>query len=346
MSALAAHVGPYEYLSVDAYLKTLMDARALKTAFELGLIDRLVEPRGGALEALGPALGVDRQGLRLLIELLKANSVVEAQGGDIRLTRGFAAALRFRDLMETKLDLAGFLLTDFADLFTSLVKSASAFSGSSRLFQLFDYRRALAFSPENYAATRGWMRVTTTLSRYEAQAALDLYDFSRHRRVLDVGGNSGEFLRQLRRRHPHLEASVFDLPLVCEIGLEQRLADGEPVGFVKGDLRRDPLPEGYDLIVFKSMLHDWPAQEARGFLDKAARALRPGGALVVFERGPLEIETTPPVSLLPVMLFFRSYRHALDYLSHFQALGMQDVGVRYVTLDSPFFLASAVKPGG
>ena len=31
---------PFEFLIVDEFLKTLVDARALKTAFELGLIDR------------------------------------------------------------------------------------------------------------------------------------------------------------------------------------------------------------------------------------------------------------------------------------------------------------------
>ena len=340
---------PLDFLVVDDFLKSLVDARALKTAFELGLIDRLVEHRSGSVEALGRALGCDRQGIRLLLDLLGANGVVEERNGDVRFTRRFATALRFRDLLEMKLDFAGFLINDFADLFTALVKNPAGFTGQARLFQLFDYRRALDLRFENYEPTRAWMRITTTLSRYEAQAALAQYDFGQHARVLDVGGNSGEFVLQLCRRHPHLRASVFDLPLVCEIGMEHILAEPERdrIGFIKGDVRAEPLPEGYDLIVFKSMLHDWPVQEARGFLDKAARALKPGGAIVVFERAPLEIgAAAPPMSLLPAMLFFRSYRPGLDYVTHFQTLGMMGVGYRTVALDSPFFLVSAVKPGG
>jgi SAM-dependent methyltransferase len=125
---------------------------------------------------------------------------------------------------------------------------------------------------------------------------------------------------------------------------------GEPerarIGFVNGDVRTDPLPEGYDLIAFKSMLHDWPAQEARGFLDKAARALKPGGSLLIFERGPLEVgATAPPISMLPIMLFFRSYRPAMDYVTQLQALGFEEVGYQTVQLDSPFFLVTGRKPG-
>lgn len=340
---------PLDFLCVDDFLKSLVDARALKTAFELGLIDRLVEHRSGSIEALGRALGCDRQGVRLLVDLLKANGVVEERNGDIRFSRPFLSALRFRDLLEMKLDFAGFLINDFSDLFTALVKDPAGFTGQSRLFQLFDYRRALDLRFENYAATRAWMRITTTLSCYEALAALDLYDFGGHARVLDVGGNSGELVLQLCRRHPHLKATVFDLPLVCEIGLEHILSEPERdrIGFIRGDVRVQALPEGYDLILFKSMLHDWPAAEARGFLDKAARALKPGGALMVFERAPLEIGAkAPPMALLPALLFFRSYRPALDYISHFQALGLQAVSHKTIALDSPFFLVSARKPGG
>jgi hypothetical protein len=344
-----AETPPLDFLIVDEFLKSLVDARALKTAFELGLIDRLVEHRSGSAEALGRALGCDRQGMRLLLDLLSANGIVEERNGDVRFSRRFLTALRFRDLLEMKLDFSGFLINDFADLFTALVKNPAGFTGQSKLFQLFDYRRALDLRFENYAPTRAWMRITTTLSRYEAQAALQHYDFGRHSRVLDVGGNSGEFVLQLCRRHPQLTATVFDLPLVCEIGMEHVLSEPERdrIGFLKGDVRAELLPGGYDLIMFKSMLHDWPAQEARGFLDKAVRALKPGGAVLVFERAPLEIgATAPPMALLPALLFFRSYRPGLDYVTHLQTLGLTRVGYKTIALDSPFFLVSAVKPGG
>ena len=337
----------HDFLIVDEFLKTLVDARALKTAFELGLIDRLIEHRSGSAEALGRAVGTDRQGMRFLLDLLKANRVVEERGGDVRLTRRFQQALRFRDLLETKIDFAGVTINDFADLFTTLVKDGGAFADHARLFQLFDYRRALQPSIENYAPTRGWMRITSTLTRYETQSCMELYDFGRHRRILDVGGNSGEFLLQVCRRHPALGGTVLDLPLVCEIGLEHILAEPERsrITFIKADIRRDPLPRGYDLITFKSMLHDWPAQEARQFLDKAARALSRGGTLLIFERGPIEvIDAAPPMSMLPLLLFFRHYRPAADYVRQLEALGFQQVNYRPVRLDTPFSLITATKP--
>jgi hypothetical protein len=337
----------FEFLIVDEFLKTLVDARALKTAFELGLIDRLVEHRSGSIEALGRALSADRQGMQFLLDLLRANGVIDERAGDVRFTRRFLTALRYRDLLEAKLDFAGFTINDFADLFTALVKDPSGFMGQARLYQLFDYRRCLELRAENFAPTRAWMRLTSTLTRYEAQACVELQEFGAYRRMLDVGGNSGEFVLQLCRRHPELRGTVLDLPLVCEIGMEHVLAEPEHprISFIKSDVRTDPLPLGYDLITFKSMLHDWPAQEARQFIDKAARSLSPGGTVLIFERGPLQVAgKVPPMSMLPLLLFFRSYRSPDNYVTQLQALGFRDVRQQEIQLDSPFFLVTGRKP--
>jgi SAM-dependent methyltransferase len=335
-----------EFLIVDEFITTIVDARAVKTAFELGLIDRLLDHRRGSVEALGRMLGTDAAGLRFLLDLLAMNGVIEERSGDVRLSTRFLGALRYRDLLETKLDFAGFTINDFADLFTALVKDSGSFAGQARLYQLFDYRRCLTSSAENYAQTRAWMRITSTLTRYEARACMRLHDFGAYRRMLDVGGNSGEFVLQLCRRHPELRGTVLDLPLVCEIGMEHVLAEAERsrIVFVKCDVRNEPLPAGYDLITFKSMLHDWPADEARRFVAKAAQALEPGGTLLIFERGPLQVrQARPPFSLLPTLLFFRSYRPSADYVAMLQALGFRDIAVRDIELDSPFYVVTGKK---
>jgi SAM-dependent methyltransferase len=336
-----------EYLVVDEFLRTLVDARALRTAFELGLIDRLVDHRTGAVEALGRMLGTDQQGMRFLLDLLTANRVVEENRGDVRLTRRFQTALGYRDLLETKLDFIGFTMNDFADMFTALVRGGSGFMENTRLFQLFDYRRALNPTIENYKLTRAWVRITSTLTRYEAGPCMLLHDFSPYRRMLDVGGNSGEFVLRLCRQHAGLRGTVLDLPLVCDVGMERVLIEPERarISYVKADIRRDQIPLGHDLITFKSMLHDWPPQDARQFIDKAARSLDPGGTLLIYERGPLQVrDAVPPMSIVPTLLFFRSYRPPNDYMEQLNALGFLDVRCREIKLDSPFYVVTGRKP--
>ena len=49
------------------------------------------------------------------------------------------------------------------------------------------------------------------------RALPDVVDLAGRRRMLDVGGNSGEFLLQVCRRNPELQGTVIDLPLVCDV---------------------------------------------------------------------------------------------------------------------------------
>lgn len=340
------------YLRVDDYLETLVGARALASGFELGLIDALI-PGGCERRVLTGTLGLSDRSLALLTGLLCATGVLGAVGPGVgeaeavALTPGFRAALAFRDLIETKLAFCALLLPDLAEGFTRLLADPQGFMASSRVFELFRYDLCVEPTPVNLAHTRRWMHFTTVLTRYEAPVCLDHYDCGGHRRVLDIGGNSGEFMRQLCRRHAQVRATVFDLPVVCRIGAEH-LADtpeAARVAFVPGDARRDALPAGHDLICFKSMLHDWPDADARALLARATQVLTPGGTLLIFERGPLEwAGRLPGYAQIPLLLFAGFYRSPMFYAQALEGLGLTAIDLVRVELDQPFFLITARKP--
>jgi SAM-dependent methyltransferase len=285
--------------------------------------------------------------------LLRANEAIEQQDDLFRLTPLFHAALRYRDYIEMKLFLSEFILHDLGDHFTTLVSDPAAFQSRARLFHLFSYDGCLRDSAETREAARRWMRITTCLTRYEAPACLDHYDFSIHRRMLDIGGNSGEFARRVCMRHADISALVMDLPVVCRVGAEhmKEKPEADRVRFLEGNALLDPIPQGFDLISFKSMLHDWPERETMRFLSRAVQALEPGGVVLIFERSPLESdEADIPFSALPFLLFFRSFRDSSWYESRLKALGLADVATVTLRLDTPFHIitgrkkAPAVRP--
>lgn len=322
----------------------LVESRALATALELGLIDLLQNDGETALGGLETKLGLEAKGLRLLTDLLAANGVVVRSGDKIALSPAFRVALNYRDLLETKLDFANFALPDFHELFTELLGRPGEFMRRSRVFDLFRYDRCLEPSAENYEMTKRWMRFTTCLTKYEAEACLAAHDFGGYRRMLDIGGNSGEFVLRICKTYPEITGTIFDLPLVCEVGREHVASEPEAgrIRFVEGDARKVPLPEDHDLISFKSFLHDWPEADARELIVKASQALSPGGTMLIYERGPVEVgDTTPPYSSIPTILFFQFYRSADLYTEQLAALGFRSIEVQRVELEVPFHLIVA-----
>jgi hypothetical protein len=151
---------------------------------------------------------------------------------------------------------------------------------------------------------------------------------------------------QVCKRHPGVDAAVFDLPLVCDIGLQhiQQHPEADRISFIKGNALTDALPQGYDLITFKSMLHDWPDNAVKHFIAKARDALAINGTLLIFERGPLEIENQGiPYSLIPFLLFFRSFRPPAVYRRYLENFGFRGVKIQKILLEMPFYLITAIK---
>ena len=336
------------YWCVNEFIQTVVDACALKSAFELRLIDHLSTAPSGSIDDLASSLHIDASGVRLLIDLLRRQrSGLRVREGQIALTERFSAALKYRDLLEATIAFANLAAGDFINLLTPLLQNSDRFKRESRIFNLFDYGQAFQRSPQAHQRTKQWMRFTTVLTRYEAGACIEHFDFGPYRRLLDIGGNSGEFAMRICRRHPDIRATVLDLPLVCDIGRAHVRSEPEAarISFISGNALEDVLPGDFDLITFKSMLHDWPDGLAVRLLENATRSLAPGGTILIFERSPIEVADKPvPYWMLPMLLFFRSFRPAQFYADQLARLGYQNIRSQRMELDMPFHLVTASRP--
>lgn len=334
------------YLCVDEFMRDVVGARALQSALELGLIDLLQRSEPVDRRALASRLRLEPRAMELLLGMLQANGVIEWRDASVVLSGRFLAALEFRDLLQAKLEFAALVAADFLDRFTPLLAEPERFFEQARIFDLFSYSRCFEATAENIAMTRRWMHFTSALTHYEAQACIEHHDFSGSRRLLDVGGNSGEFALRICRAHADVRATVLDLPLVCRIGRAHVGGEAEAarIDFIETTGAAADFPSGFDTVCFKSMLHDWPDREMRGFLEQAYHALEPGGRLLIFERGLLEVGASQiPYSLIPIMLFFRAYRCAEDYVIHLEQIGFREIVLKTVELEMPFMLITAVK---
>jgi ubiquinone/menaquinone biosynthesis C-methylase UbiE len=145
-----------------------------------------------------------------------------------------------------------------------------------------------------------WEAMHST-SAFTARALADAYDFGAHTSLLDVGGGSGAYPLELCRRYPHLCATLFDLPHVCNLArarIDAADLDGR-VTLAPGDFLSQPaLPGGHDVILLSMVLHDWDEATNRALLSKCHAALPAGGTVVVSELLLNPERTGPPEAAL------------------------------------------------
>jgi len=112
-----------------------------------------------------------------------------------------------------------------------------------------------------------------------------VYDFSPHRTVIDVGGGYGGLLAVVLQTYPHLTGSVFDLPSVQSGALaylgSQRLA--QRAGFIAGSFF-EASPPPADCYLLKYIIHDWDDEHARQILTSCRDGVGADGVILVIDR--------------------------------------------------------------
>jgi hypothetical protein len=123
------------------------------------------------------------------------------------------------------------------------------------------------------------------LSRYEGKAIVNSYDFAPFRRIVDVGGGDATLLAAVLVANSQTNGVLFDQPQVA-VRAEQtrdRAELGDRLQITGGDFFVE-VPADGDLYILKSVLHDWPDDQATVILRTCRKAMAPEGRLVVFER--------------------------------------------------------------
>jgi predicted O-methyltransferase YrrM len=256
------------------------EGRIVLTAVELDLFSAV---GGGATAGEVTArLAADPRGVDCLLHALAALGLLEKRGESFR---NGALAARFL--------CAG----SPGDRRGALMHTAALWHRWSALTDCVRTGRPASRGPRDERDTAAFIAAMHANSTQRAPALLAALDLAGVRRALDVGGGSGGYAIALARALPQARVEVLDLadvvPLTRRYVREAGVADR--VGTRVGDLNADDLGAGYDLVLISAICHmNGPAQNA-DLLRRAARALAPGGRVVVLDH-VLEPDRTAPAA--------------------------------------------------
>lgn len=270
-----------------------MAAQTLRAAVRLGVMELVGDtPRRAADVAAGA--GAEPQPMtRLLRALTGLGLLREHTPGSFSVTP--AGALLHPGRPDS--------LASFVRMFTepAIVRAWEHLDDSVRTGEIAfdtvfgtDFFSHLAQQPGLSAEFNGAMSQATS----ETAAALPYaFDFGRYTKVTDVGGGDGTLLAGVLAAHPGLTGVVLDTAegladapdTMARRGLQGRCS------LIAGDFFRS-VPEGSDLYLLKSVLHDWTDDQAVTILRHCREALPPGGLVLIVEPVlPEVVDTTADV---------------------------------------------------
>ena len=254
-------------------------SQALYVAAKLGVADALA---AGPLDAraLADAVGARADELARVVRALVASGVfTEASDGRFALNDA-GACLRQDAPGDTRAIVLNFgeeMYRAFGELLHTVRTGQSGFEAVYGQ-PLFDYYTT---HPEAEGSGSARMRARSLLvARDLAPAAL----FADASTVIDVGGGIGTVVAAVLRAHPGLSGVLYERPPVARLAAPYLAEQGvdDRCRIVEGDFFAS-VPDGGDVYLLKSVLHDWDDDRCRTILTRCRAAMGPRARLVIVE---------------------------------------------------------------
>lgn len=263
-------------------------AKVFFTAVDLDLFSRLEEGREAA--DLACELGVDGRALALLLNALTATGLLEKAGDRYR-----NAPVANEFLVQGR--------NYRGSIFRHIHHCWQAWSDLPQVLRAGHPAapREAAILGEREDWTRDFIRGMDDVTRELAPQVAGQLELGDARVLLDVGGGPGTYAAAFLAAHPALrEVRLFDLPQALSVGRERLAARGllDRVRLVEGDFCVNELGSGVDVVWVSQVFHSQDEEGCRMLVEKAWRALNPGGMLAVHEFLLDAGKTTPMTAAL------------------------------------------------
>jgi hypothetical protein len=318
--ALAAGEVPIPVLDT---VFAVMKARSVMAGVRLGVFEGLSHGARTAADLAG-ALQLDAACLELLLRTLVFAGYLEIEGERFSLS----ALARRSMIAGAPRELTGYVQWnytqwEFAEHLETLVRTG----------QGLDFHHTLS----DPAAWAHYQKAMLEIARFDARVV------ARHVPVpkgatmlLDLAGSHGLMGAAICRRHPPLRSTVLDLPAAVEHARALAADEGlqDLVNHRAGDLTRDDLGTGWDVVLLSNILHHFQPPQMGAILQRARAAMKEGATLAIWELERPRRDRRPGEGD-GVALFFRLTSSAGAYHGDEYARWLEDAGFRTIKCVRP-----------
>jgi len=272
-----------DFSQLEALSGAYCNARVLHAAVLLDLFAPLAH--GATADEVAAARALDPRATEMLLNAMASLGLLRKTGG------------RFAVAPEARPYLLPGAPEDFSGMIEFEAHAWGLWEGLPDAVRTGRPVRETRMYQRDPAETRRFILAMDALvrARGDAQWLAAHLDFAPVRRMLDVGSGPGTYPIGVCRAHPHVAATVFDLPGTLAVTREvvQQAGMTDRIALVAGDYRTDPLPTGFDLVLLSNVIHGEDEDRNRDLMARCFAALQPGGRIVVKDHILQEDGTAP-----------------------------------------------------
>ncbi|MEU6777078.1 methyltransferase [Streptomyces sp. NPDC046759] len=260
---------------IDEVIGGTIHYAALTTAAKLGLFATLEERGPLSAEELAQAVGATADGIRAVADVVAVLGWLTREDG--RYRNGPLAERWLGEKVEYDFTPALLWAYELINVMWELPQAVRDGKPAESLWERWE---------NNPDAGRDFSEYMKIKSRLTVDSIVDAVELPEGaRKLLDLGGSHGLHSMAMCRRHPELTATIMDLdealantgPAIEKAGLADR------VSLRRGSFLSGDLGSGYDVVFLFEIVHNHTDEENRDLIARAAKALRPGGRIVVLE---------------------------------------------------------------
>lgn len=252
---------------------------AIGTACDLGIADLLV-PGPKSIMELARKTGTEEDHLYRLMRTLAGEGIFKELPGKIFMNNRLSEAMAEGEESMKYMIMHQFGETNMT-LFIHLTESIRTGHGN---YQKFLGKKVFNHLQDNPRNNDIYNKAMNNSSRLVAISLLSAYDFSRYKKLVDVGGGQGVLLNIICSRYDHLEGILFDQEHVVKnaASVPGESATDARIRVISGNFFKDVPPDA-DCYFMKNILHAFSDDDCVRLLKRIFTVMDDEGRLVILE---------------------------------------------------------------
>jgi demethylspheroidene O-methyltransferase len=314
-------------------LDGFLESKVLMTCMQLGVFKTLADQPLARSELLARTLLPPRAG-SILIDAACALNLLEVEDGVLRVPVELTPHVVSDD---DRFQMVPYLADYYSEVYRDLVPMPELVrtDGASSQFKLRDYFHDDVSQVDDKVARDYSAYMDRTMAQI-VEVVIESYSFSRHKKLLDLCGGPGTFSTAVLRKETAMTGAFMDVPAVAKIGSARLAADPElaqRLQAIGGDVFKDPLPAGADVITICRSAHDWDEPRVASLLGRVFDALPRGGRVLIIERMvPEQFDASARALYLRAVYFLcksttACYRSAERYITMLRRAGFAHTSI-------------------